>query len=156
MRPARGGAGGPLARSGVAVLVAGLAAGALAAPGCTTSSGDRPAEAPSFNFISDTELQSAMWQLAAGVADIDRILAPDRVVTAEDRLDVIRILKRMEDATEALGPTGWPSNHPRITRHAGDLHADLERARHAVEREPPSYYLAGTVSGACLDCHGGP
>jgi len=110
--------------------------------------------APSFNYISDEELQQSMWQLAAGVSSLERILAPESVVTADDRLDVIRILERMEAVVAELGPEGLPSNHPRITRHAGGFRAQLERARRAVEREPPSYYLAGTISGGCLACHG--
>jgi hypothetical protein len=138
---------GTLALSiGMVLLVAGCAK--------TLEETRRHTYAPSFNYITDTELQSAMWQLAAGVASLERIIGPERVVTPEERLDVIRILERMEAATASLGPEGWPSNHPRITRHAGRFREQLEQARRAVERDPPGYYLAGTVSGACLLCHG--
>ena len=30
----------------------------------------------------------------------------------------------------------------------------LLRARRDVERDPPRYFVAGTVAGACLVCHG--
>jgi hypothetical protein len=111
--------------------------------------------APSFNYVTDEQLESAMWQLASGVASLERILAPERVVTAEARLDVIRVLERMDAAAATLGPAGWPSNHPRIAQEIGGFRAEVAAAKRAVEAEPPSYYLAGSISGACLACHGG-
>jgi len=145
--------GSPVRRSGAVWL---LAIAVLVSIGCAKSLEQtrRRTYAPTFNYVTDAELQSSMWQLAAGVSSLERILAPERVVTAEDRLDVIRILERMNEAAAALGPEGWPSNHPRISRHIGRFREQLEHARFAVEREPPSYYLAGTISGACLACHG--
>jgi hypothetical protein len=97
-----------------------------------------------------------MWQLANGVATLERILSPDRVVTEQDRLDVIRILDHMDVAAADLGPEGWPSNHPRVTLYQGRFREQLARAKRAAQLDPPSYYLAGNISGACLACHGGP
>jgi hypothetical protein len=45
------------------------------------------------------------------------------------------------------------SNHPRIQEHAPHLRADLDRALLAVKKDPPNYYYAGVVSGACTYCH---
>ena len=111
--------------------------------------------APSFNYVTDEQLQSAMWQLASGVASLERILAPERVITSEARLDAIRVLERMDAAAATLGPAGWPSNHPRITQEIGGFREELAAAKRAIVAEPPSYYLAGSISGACLACHGG-
>jgi len=140
-----------LARIGMtALLVGSLAGGCADLPQKTR----RHTYAPSFNYISDQQLQSAMWQLAAGVSTLERILAADRVVTPQDRLDVIHTLDQMDAAVASLGPDGWPSNHPRVTRYAGRFREQLARARRNAALEPPSYYLAGNISGNCLACHG--
>jgi hypothetical protein len=108
---------------------------------------------PTFNYITDDQLQSSMWQLAAGVNDLERILGKDRPISAAQRLDVIRTLDAMKAATGRLGPEGWPSNHPLITQNLARFRAQLANARRALEIEPPSFYLAGTIAGSCLACH---
>ncbi len=111
--------------------------------------------APEFNYITDSQLQSAMWQLAAGTSSLDKLLATGVPVTLEERQSVIRILQNMETAAASLGPDGWPSNHPRIAQNIGRFREQLAGARRNVQLDPPSYYLAGTISGACHACHGG-
>jgi hypothetical protein len=63
------------------------------------------------------------------------------------------LLAGMEEAAASLGPAGWPSNHPQIGANLDRLWRDIEHARRAAEREPPNYFYAGVVSGACLYCH---
>ena len=111
--------------------------------------------APDFNYITDAQLQSAMWQLAAGTSRLDEILGTGTPVTFEQRRSVIQILQSMQSAADSLGPEGWPSNHPRITQHLPRFQEQLDRALRNVQLEPPSYYLAGTIAGACHACHGG-
>jgi hypothetical protein len=67
---------------------------------------------------------------------------------------VISILSRMETFSKSLGPQNWSSNHPKVARNIGLFRADIARARRAVQVDPPSYYLAGSISGACMHCHG--
>jgi hypothetical protein len=138
-----------------AIAAVGLVLALLGIGGCGSalSRARKHVYAPTFNYITDEQLESSMWQLAAGVHDLDRILAADAPLSKGQRLDVIRVLERMLAATQGLGPEGWPSNHPRITQHLGRFQTQLTAARRAVEVEPPSYYLAGTISGACLACH---
>jgi len=111
--------------------------------------------APDFNYITDAQLQSAMWQLAAGTSRLDEILRTGAPLTFDQRRSVIQILQGMQSAADSLGPEGWPSNHPRITQHLPRFKEQLGRALRNVQLEPPSYYLAGTISGACHACHGG-
>jgi hypothetical protein len=108
---------------------------------------------PSFNYITDDQLQASMWQLAAGVNDLERILGNDRPISTRNRLDVIRTLDAMKSATDRLGPEGWPSNHKLITQNLARFREQLANARRAAEIDPPSFYLAGTIAGACLACH---
>ena len=126
----------------------------LTACGGTLEATRRHTYAPDFNYISDSQLQSAMWQLAAGTSRLDELLADGAPVTLEQRQAVIRILEGMEAAADSLGPEGLPSNHPRITHHLGRFNELLAKARRNVQIEPPSYYLAGAISGACHACHG--
>ena len=109
---------------------------------------------PSFNYIDDSELQAAMWQLAAGVATLETTLSPEKVVTEQDRLTVIETLDSMDAAIASLGPEGWPSNHPRLTRNASRFREQLAIAKRAAQLNPPSFYLAGNISGTCMACHG--
>jgi len=114
-----------------------------------------PASAPGFSTISDDRLHSAMGQLAAGVTELQSILGDRGPVTPDERLEVLRILDRMQAAADALGPGDLPSGHPRIDRNLDRFREKLEIARESVELEPPSYYLVGAFSGACMGCHGG-
>jgi hypothetical protein len=108
---------------------------------------------PDFHYISTEQLQSAMWQLADSEAALDRTMRdPDLDATTRRRV-VIDLLGRMQRAAEQLGPGALASNHPRVSRNVDAFRRDLRDAREAVEREPPSYFLAGSVSGACMHCH---
>lgn len=110
--------------------------------------------APTFNYIPAEKLEFAMWKLAERVEQLDHRL---RHAEAGDEAlpdDVARILTEMEQVTAALGLGGFPSNHPRISRNVESFREELAAARRAVELSPPNYFLAGSVSGACMHCHG--
>jgi hypothetical protein len=61
----------------------------------------------------------------------------------------------MERATEQLGQSGWPTNHPLVDMNLAQFRNDIRSARQAVEREPPDFLLASPLTGACVYCHGG-
>jgi hypothetical protein len=140
----------------VHIMRAAWIAGAMLLMACggTLEATRRHTYAPDFNYITDSQLQSAMWQLAAGTSSLDELLAEGVPVTLDERQQVIRILEGMEAAADSLGPEGLASNHPRISHHLGRFSELLASARRNVQIDPPSYYLAGTVSGACHACHG--
>jgi hypothetical protein len=129
---------------------------ALAAPlACSGPQGGVPdqSSATDFNYITDDQLESAMWQLAAGVRSLQAILGSTGPVTGSQRLEVIRILDQMLVAADGLGPDGVATNHPTIERGLGRFREKLEIARRSVATEPPRYYLVGNISGTCLACH---
>lgn len=110
---------------------------------------------PTFQYFTAAELQGTMWQLADLVSQLDaQMETSGSADDGERRAEVIRLLAQMERVSKALGPGGWPSNHPKVSRHVERFRLELAAARRAVELDPPSYYLAGTISGACLHCHG--
>jgi hypothetical protein len=119
--------------------------------------GSRPgaqaaAPAPDFNYITEEQLESAMWRLAAGIRSLQAIFGEAPVKQAQ-RPEVIRILDEMIAAAEELGPEGVASNHSRITHNLGRFREKLEIARGSVEMNPPRYYPVGNLSGTCLACH---
>ncbi|MDH3712819.1 MAG: hypothetical protein OET44_03100 [Gammaproteobacteria bacterium] len=109
---------------------------------------------PDFNYISSGELSSIMSQMASEIAALDSLLrstgAPDEIT----RQEVVQRLRALNRAAQQLGPGGWPSNHPRIADNAGRFQRDIALALRAAQRQPPQYFLAGSLSGSCSICHG--
>lgn len=141
--------------AGLVAVLAGVSACA-GTPEVTPEVAEPVPSVPDFNHISDEQLTSAMWQLAAGIRSLDELLGSQQVVTQSQRLEVLRILDHMMAAADELGPQGVASNHPRVTHHLGRFREKLVIARASVALEPPRYYLVGSLSGACLACHSGP
>ena len=109
---------------------------------------------PNFNYIPADRLRSSMWELADHASQLDRLMRQSHDGGEPLREQVILQLTEMDRAARVLGPGGWPSNHPRVSRNIDRFRQDLEAARHAAELDPPNYFLAGSVAGACMHCHG--
>jgi hypothetical protein len=108
---------------------------------------------PNFKYITDAQLHSVMWQLAADVNALDALMRRPGPIDAPRRMEVERLLTAMRDASGTLEVQGRPTNHPLISDHLSDFRRNLVQALNGVESEPPNYYLVGAVSGACLPCH---
>ena len=108
---------------------------------------------PDFRYIPEAELHASMQELAWQTVEIQQVLAAPHLPEASRRSRVLESLQRMEDATSALGPGGWPSNHPRLSRNLDAFREDIRRARRGVEAEPANYFFARSVSDACQRCH---
>lgn len=141
----------------LAASFAGVLAWVAIGPGCAgpIGRGTDAATAPELTVLSDDQLRTAMGQLAVGVTELQSILGDRGPVSEDERLEVLRILARMQAAADRLGPGDVPSGHPRIDRNLVRFREKLEIARESVAMEPPRYYLVGAFSGACLACHGG-
>jgi len=108
---------------------------------------------PTFNYIPEERLRSTMWDLASHVAQLDQRLRDPQVGDEALQQQVIRELDEMQRAAAALGPGDWPSNHPQVSRNIDAFREDLAAARHAAAIQPPNYFLAGSIAGACTNCH---
>ena len=137
----------------VALIVAFAATVSCSAP---AGGGGHESPAPEFNYISEEQLESAMWQLASGVKMLQAIFAPRQPIEQSQRVEVIEILDQMIVAANELGPSGQSSNHPHITKNLGRFREKLVIARDSASMNPPRYYLVGSLSGTCLACHGSP
>jgi hypothetical protein len=97
-----------------------------------------------------------MWKLADRVSKLDELVREGEPRSGVVREEAIALLADMEQISSALGLGDWPSNHPQVSRNVGAFREELAAARRALEMEPPSYFLAGSVSGACTHCHNAP
>jgi hypothetical protein len=140
-------------RNGFAIA---LTLGSVLVLGCSNGFGAsiRPHTYPlDFNYLSQDQIESTMGQFAQLVGRLNTIMAADAEIDAGERAQVIDLLLQLETRARELGPGGWPSNHRRISIHVDSLREDLRRARTAAERNPPSYFWAGSISAACTHCH---
>jgi hypothetical protein len=110
---------------------------------------------PDFNFITEEQLRSTMWQLARDVRELDRTVRAPAPIEEPRRGEILKLLVSMEHAAERLGQEGRRSNHPVIDEHLATLRRDIALARKQVENEPPNYVLVGLLPGACMYCHSG-
>lgn len=108
---------------------------------------------PDFNYISRDTLTSTMQQFAWYTSLLDNALLDQQPVPQEQRLNAISILQKMENLSDQLGEENLSSNHNVVSFNISQFKQNIINARQAIEQEPPNYYLAGSVSAYCLNCH---
>jgi hypothetical protein len=108
---------------------------------------------PEFRYIEREEVRGTMRALAGHARQIDQLMLVEDA-PQEHRAEIIEHLRAMEQATEKLDQSGWATNHPKVEMNLPTFRRDVKFAREAIEREPPNYLLAATVTGACVLCHG--
>ncbi|MDH3689427.1 MAG: hypothetical protein OEU36_08095 [Gammaproteobacteria bacterium] len=108
---------------------------------------------PDFSYLSTKQVRTTMGAFASGVARLDMLLSESDDNFAQRREAIILQLKKMEKLSESLGAGYQKTNHLLIDEHIDEFRADVRGARLAAEQEPPSYYLAGRLTGSCTACH---
>jgi hypothetical protein len=143
-------------RIGVVAMVAAVAIGSLVWLACAENAARirRHTYPPDFQYLSDQEIQSTMWQVAALTTSLDEIFDNPDLVSAR-RLEILGLLDQLETSVDALRHEGVSTNHPLINANLDTFREDIEKARRDVAREPPSYLRASAIPGACKYCHGG-
>jgi hypothetical protein len=94
-----------------------------------------------------------MWLLGRDTLELRRVLADMSISEETRRTRAELLLGAMEGTVQQIGPNQWSTNHPELKTGLEALETDVHAAREAVKHDPPSYFLAGSVSGACLYCH---
>ena len=107
---------------------------------------------PEFRYRERDEIRTAMSRLAIHAREINQLLRSGDDNEA-NRNEIIAHLKAMDEAAEILDQSGGTSNHPLIDTNLPRLRRDLKIAQEAIEREPPNFLPAGSVTGACVYCH---
>jgi hypothetical protein len=108
---------------------------------------------PDFRYISPSELSGAMGQLAVGVERLDRLLRHGGVGGEALQAEVVQELGDLAHIAAGLSAGGMGTNHPWLNNNLGAFRRDLDLARRGATHDPPNYYLAGSIAGACGYCH---
>jgi hypothetical protein len=106
-----------------------------------------------FEYLTEDEIHSAMGRLALHVRALDALLAEGTARGGAQRDRVVELLRAMELETRELGSGDARSNHPKLDEGIDAFRERVASARREAQADPPNYYLAGTVSGACRYCH---
>jgi hypothetical protein len=140
----------------LAPLVRAILSSAVVVAGCAGGRAHlrRHTYPPNFRYIERAQLDSAMWRLAAGVNELDDLLDRPEPVEEARRARIAEVLAAMDAAAAELATHGRPTNHPLIAHELDGFRRALTTARASVESGRPNWYLVGSVSGACLGCHG--
>ena len=94
-----------------------------------------------------------MQQFAWYTSLLDNNLRDTSSVSEEQRLSSISILTKMEQLSLKLGSEDLSSTHDIVSFNIDKFRNNIIRARQGLQQEPPNYYLAGSVSAYCLNCH---
>ena len=111
---------------------------------------------PDFRYIPMDQVDSAMWQMAAAVRDLDATLRNEALAEPGKQQRVLSLLDRMQQTSDRLDSGDRDTNHPLLDRKVPRLSADIQAARVAASGTPPRYSLAASDSGACIYCHFSP
>jgi hypothetical protein len=131
-----------------ALLIAG--ATALACVKYVASPGPDASRARPFD---EQKVHGTMGEIAIRVHAIEVILRQGPP-GPESKAEVERLLAELENAANALSAESLRASHPALAANSETFLADIRMARRAVAADPPNYFLAGSISGACAACHG--
>lgn len=110
---------------------------------------------PDFERLPPEKVRSTMWVLAAEIEKLEQLLRTRAQRPTEAQRAAVRgVLSRMRAAAGNLDQAGRSSQHPMVDDNLVHFTDRLDRALRNVDRDPPNYYLASTIAGACFMCHG--
>lgn len=107
-----------------------------------------------FTYMPRDEVRDTMRAIAVQVNALDDTLRAEAMDPAEKQESVTQLLTAIEGAASSLQGSSDATNHWLLDENLGRFLADVRQARQAAQAEPPSYMLAGNVTGACRYCHG--
>lgn len=110
-------------------------------------------DAPPARPFDERKVHGAMGEIAVRVRAVEGILR-EGPPGPEGRAEVERLLEELEREASKLSVESVRGSHPAIANNLDGFLADIRMARRAAAADPPDYFLAGTLSGACAACHG--
>lgn len=111
------------------------------------------ASPPPFDYADGAELRSQMHQLAFGLQQLDMALvsATERDRNSQD--EIVNQLSSIARIGNDLREGDMSTNHIFLRNDMANFLSAVNRARMSAQSNPPNYYMAGRVSGACVNCH---
>jgi len=122
---------------------------------CSEFTGGSPqiASPPPFDYSDGEELRSRMHQLSYELQQLDLALMAEGDNRPTLQEQVGRNLENIERLGNLLQQGDLRAKHPFLQSNMRNFLADVSRARMDVTMNPPRYYMAGRISGACINCH---
>lgn len=112
--------------------------------------------APDLENLPPERVRTTMWVLAAEIQLLERLLTdPAETESESKRAAVASTLLRMRVAAQTLDTPGRSTQHPALNQNLEFFLGRLDRAKRALDRNPPNYFSASTIAGSCFVCHGG-
>jgi len=108
---------------------------------------------PGFDIESGQPLNSRMQQLGVALQQLDLTLASQEDQPANLQQQVTTNLQEIERIAGFLQASDISTDHPFLRDDMGEFLADVRAARQAVSVSPPRYYMAGRITGKCINCH---
>ena len=108
---------------------------------------------PDFTYVSSAQLQSSMQHLAYRLQQLDLVLATEAAEPPGMQQNIEDLLREIERIGSGLQAGEAGSNHPFLQDDMATFLASVRQARMAAALNPPRYYMAGRVSGGCVNCH---
>lgn len=139
-------------------LFAAVLSSCLGISACSASVGEevrRHTYPPESRYIRRADIRRSMEVLVAHAHALDELL-----VRSNDQDDgaraatIVEHLRAMRSAAAAIDPGTARTNHRLLDENLAKFIGDLELAERAAEATPPSYFLAASISGSCVHCHG--
>lgn len=107
---------------------------------------------PDFRYIPREKLSSSMWQLAYDLEELKgNFEKKESERTVGFNEDVVNKLQNIESTASSLG--GAETNHPLLNKHLDHFLSEVARARARAKMDPPDYFFAERLNGACNYCH---
>ena len=128
---------------------------ALTLFGCNSNSDTFPqiANPPPFDYVDGEELRSNMHQLAFELQQLDLALVDSYDQQPSFQRRIIDSIQNIERIGGYIQNTDLSTRHPFLVDDMDRFLADVRRAKMDAERNTPRYYMAGRISGGCINCH---
>lgn len=133
-----------------------LISSALVLVSCSNTNGDsfpQVASPPPFDYVDGQELRSDMHQLAFALLKLDNELGRDLEQNPPDQQDVVQTLQRIKEIGEGLQADELRARHPYLVSGMYRFMNDVDQALFQASLRAPRYYMAGRISGSCVNCH---
>jgi hypothetical protein len=115
---------------------------------------EREAPPPPAPRTGNESVRLAMRALRDKTSDLDAILRSHREIDPRDHARIVELLAEIESLATGLEELPPDAHVPAIRLER--LRVDARRALEAAADDPPNFYFAGAISGACVYCHSRP
>jgi hypothetical protein len=119
----------------------------------TTETVRRVTYAKDLRYVDRKQIDAAMADLSRDVVALEALIGEKEAPPPEAQAEIVTLLASIEESAAALEGNGAFSNHATLDRNIESFRFDVQRAREAASRNPPTYLLASSVSSFCFQCH---